>query len=40
MRDQPILQKIDPTQTDSTQGFTDAFVERVTGMDKSYRIRL
>lgn len=36
MRDQPILQKIDPTQTDSTQNFTDAFVERITGMDKSY----
>lgn len=36
MRDQPVLQRINPTQTENTQGFTDAFVERVTGMDKSY----
>ncbi|SKA75171.1 hypothetical protein SAMN02745130_01481 [Thiothrix eikelboomii] len=36
LRDQPVLQKINPTQTENTSGFTDAFVERVTGMDKSY----
>ncbi|MFZ1387333.1 MAG: hypothetical protein WBP46_12175 [Thiolinea sp.] len=36
MRDQPVLQRVNPAGTESTQGFTDAFVERVTGMDKSY----
>lgn len=36
MRDQPVLQKVNPTQAENTQNFSDAFVERVTGMDKSY----
>lgn len=36
MRDQSVLQRVNPTETEGTQSFTDAFVERVTGMDKSY----
>ncbi|HPY39034.1 MAG TPA: hypothetical protein PLM98_00845 [Thiolinea sp.] len=36
MRDQPVLQKIDSNQVDKDQGFKDAFIERITGMDKSY----
>ena len=36
MMDQPILQRVEPTQVEANQGFKDALIERVTGMDKSY----
>lgn len=36
MRDQPVLQKVGPTEDTSTPAFGDALIERVTGMDKSY----
>lgn len=36
MRDQPVLQRIGPEQTENNQGFSDSLIERVTGMDKSY----
>lgn len=36
LRDQPVLQKIGPVENEATQGFSDALIERVTGMDKSY----
>lgn len=36
MHDQPVLQRIGPAQNDTNQGFSDALIDRVTGMDKSY----
>ncbi|TXH71827.1 MAG: hypothetical protein E6Q83_01010 [Thiothrix sp.] len=35
MRDQPVLQRVGSTE-ESTPAFSDALIERVTGMDKSY----
>lgn len=36
LRDQAVLQRINPVENEATQGFSDALIERVTGMDKSY----
>lgn len=36
MRDQPVLQRVGPAQNEGSQGMSDALIERVTGMDKSY----
>ncbi|WP_298610871.1 hypothetical protein [uncultured Thiothrix sp.] len=36
MRDQSVLQRVGPNQAENDPGFSDALIERVTGMDKSY----